>query len=202
MHRIITLDTIPYTANVGVLINYRVTIKDGEAAVSPDLNVRTPEAEFEVVFHGSERIEVITFPAQEAQDGPERYSIGPLELDPGETPLVLAKRAKLAEIADSRWKAETGGVEVSEMNIDTSRESRSMITEAALQATLDVNYTANWKTTAGFVTLTAQAILSVASAVRQHVEDCFDRESQLTTAINAAATVEDVEAISWDAVTE
>jgi hypothetical protein len=200
MHRTITLDDTPYTANIGILDDYRVTVKDDEISVSSDLAAITPGADFEAVFHGTERIEIIAAPEPETQTEPERYTIGPLEPDAGETPLVLAKRAKLSEIANARWKAETVGVTVGEMNIDTSRESRPMITEAALQATLNNDYTANWKTAAGFVTLTAETILAVAAAVRQHVESCFDREAQLTTAVNAATTVEAVETLSWDAM--
>jgi hypothetical protein len=226
MHRKIKLDNTTYTANIGTLENYRIVIQEGNVTVSADLNSRTPGAEFEAIFHGRERVEILVAPASEEQEitvtnpayidpdttpdvsetiqevqlvpGPVRYDIGPVELDPDETPLVLAKRAKLAEIAAARWKAEVGGVEVSGMKIDTSRESQSLITGAALAATLDDTYVCQWKTEQGFVTLNAATILAAATAVRQHVQACFDHEAELTAVVAAAEMVEAVESVSWE----
>jgi hypothetical protein len=221
MHRIIKIGTTSYTANVGALENHRITIKAGEVSVSADLDTTMPEAEFEAVFYGRERINMITTPAPVAEivnvpnpdydpesnpDVPatieetryiEQYEIGPLELDADETPLVLAKRAKLSEIAAARWNTEVGGVVVNGLTIDTSRESQGMITGAALTATLDEAYTCQWKTATGFVVLTAEQIIAVAQAVREHVQTCFDREAELTDEVNAAETIAAVEAISW-----
>jgi hypothetical protein len=121
-----------------------------------------------------------------------------VELDSDETPLVLAKRAKLAEIAAARWRAEVGGVEVSGMKIDTSRESRALITGAALAATIDPTYTCQWKAAQGFITLNAEAILAAATAVRQHVQACFDHEAELTAVVAAAEMIEAVESVSWE----
>ncbi|MDR1379580.1 MAG: DUF4376 domain-containing protein [Synergistaceae bacterium] len=137
---------------------------------------------------------------QEAQlvPGPVRYDIGPVELDPDETPLVLAKRAKLAAIATTRWKAEVGGVKVGEMKIDTSRESRSPITGAALATVLDETYICQWKTAQGFITLNAETILAAATGVRQHVQACFDHEAELTAVVAAAEMIEAVESVSWE----
>jgi hypothetical protein len=225
MHRKIKLDNTTYTANIGTLENYRVMIQEGNVTVSADLNSRTPGAEFEAIFHGRERVEILVAPASEEQEitvtnpayidpettpdvpetiketqvipGPDRYDIGSLEMDPDETPLVLAKRKKLAEIAAARWEAEVGGVEVGGMKIDTSRESQSLITGAALAATLNEAYTCQWKAAQGFITLNAEAILAAATAVRQHVQACFDQEAGLTDEVEAAETVEDVEGVSW-----
>ena len=227
MHRKIKLDSNTFTAST-VFDNYRVTIKDGRTTISGDLDARTPDADFEAVIHGKERIDTITAPKpidqtitvtvpnhayvdpeatpdvpetiEETQTvpGPERYDIGPLELDPDETPLVLAKRAKLAEIAAERWKAEVGGVMLNDMAIDTSRESQALITGAALAATLDTNYICQWKTATGFVTLDASTVIAAAQAVRAHVQGCFDREAELSAAVESAGTVEEVEAVAWD----
>jgi hypothetical protein len=111
--------------------------------------------------------------------------------------LETARMRKLAEIAASRFDAEVGGITLQGMAIDTSRESQALITGAALQATQDSTYTCNWKTAGGFVTLNAQTVLGVATAVRQHVQTCFDREATLSAQIAAAATIEDVVAVSW-----
>lgn len=107
------------------------------------------------------------------------------------------KEPKKREIAAARWAAETGGVTIAGMTIDTSRESQALITGAALQATVDPTYTCHWKTASGFVALDAATILAVATAVRAHVQACFDREAGLLELIEAAETAEEVQGISW-----
>lgn len=114
-----------------------------------------------------------------------------------ETPLSRIKKDKLAELAAARYYAEVGGVILNGMAIDTGRESQSLITGAALAATLDPDYTCGWKTESGFVTLNAATVIAVAQAVRAHMQACFDREAELGVLVEAAETVESVEAISW-----
>ena len=120
---------------------------------------------------------------------------------PEEISELLAKldadEAKLAEIAEARWKAETGGMAVDGLIIKTDRESQSMIGDAAFTATLDPNYICQWKTSSGFMTLDAATVLTVAQAVRAHVQGCFDREAELSAVVEAAGTVEEVEAVCW-----
>jgi hypothetical protein len=227
MHRNITLDAVAYAADIGSLNNYRVTVRDSEVFVSSDLSARTLNAEFEANFYGKERIEIITAPKPETQEiitaapnpayidpettpdipetvqetqviaGPERYEIGPLELDADETPLVLAKRAKLAEIAAARWATEVGGIMVDGTRVDTSRESRALLTSAEMAAANDSTYTCQWKAASGFVTLDAAAVLAMAQAVRAHVQACFDQEAELAAQVATAETVEAVEEITW-----
>ncbi|WP_162770572.1 DUF4376 domain-containing protein, partial [Pseudomonas abietaniphila] len=85
-------------------------------------------------------------------------------------------------------QAETGGTTINDMPIDTGRDSQGLITGAALQALIDPNYSLHWKTSGGFVDLTAQQVLGVASAVRAFVQACFNRESDLLDAV-AAGTI-------------
>ncbi|MFC0708440.1 DUF4376 domain-containing protein [Azorhizophilus paspali] len=90
-----------------------------------------------------------------------------------------------ALIATRRYEAETAGTTVDGLPIDTGRDSQALITGAALRATLDSDYTCRWKTVTGFVALTAGQIIGVASAVRAHVQACFDREADLLAALEA-----------------
>ena len=112
------------------------------------------------------------------------------------------KSRKLAEIATARYVAETGGVDVAmgeaTVTIRTDRESQAMITGAALKATSDTEYSCRWKTVQGFVTVSAAQIVAVADAVRDHVQASFDREAELVALVNAATTVDEIEAITWD----
>ena len=116
---------------------------------------------------------------------------------PPEPTLEELKAQKKAEIAAARYKAETSGTTVNGVLIDTGRDSQALITGAALAAMLDENYSLNWKTTSGFIHLTAPEIIAVAQAVRAHVQACFDKEGELVARINAATTKEELDAITW-----
>ena len=107
------------------------------------------------------------------------------------------KDATRSEIAHARWAEETGGISLQGMTIRTDRESQGMITGAALKALQDAEYVCSWKTDAGFVELSAPQILAIADAVRAHVQACFDHERALLAIIDAAETVEDLEAATW-----
>lgn len=112
--------------------------------------------------------------------------------------LAELKAAKIAEIANARWQAETAGLTLNGFTVATDRESQAMITAAVLQTMLDPSYTVQWKTSAGFIRLTAEQIQAVGVAVRQHVQACFDREAVLLTAIEACKTIEELNAINWE----
>jgi hypothetical protein len=86
-------------------------------------------------------------------------------------------------ISTRRYKSETSGITVNTMPIATDRDSQGLITGAAVAALLDSDYSLNWKTSAGFIELSAVQILSLASAVRAHVQASFDREAQLLAAV-------------------
>ena len=83
------------------------------------------------------------------------------------------------QIAARRFQVETGGVTVAGVQINTERDSQSLLTGAAFAASLDPEYRIKWKAATGFVDLSAQQIIGVASAVRAFVQSCFDRESEL-----------------------
>lgn len=96
------------------------------------------------------------------------------------------------DIAARRYQAETAGITVNGMPLDTGRDSQALVTGAALAAVIDPNYTCQWKTADGFVDLAAQQIIALASAMRAHVQACFDREAALLDAL-AAGTYTDAQ---------
>ncbi len=114
-----------------------------------------------------------------------------------EDKFLQAKEAKYQEIAQSRYASEISGITVDNIKIKTDREFQALITGAALQALQDPTYTCNWKTEAGFVSLTAEQIQAVAVAVRQHVQACFDREAGLIERVKNATTQAELEEIQW-----
>ena len=107
------------------------------------------------------------------------------------------KRQKRDTIAAARYEAETGGVTVAGVTVRTDRESQALITGAALKAMQDADYVCRWKTVDGFVELNSLQILGVADAVREHVQEAFDKEANLFGDIESAQTPEDLELIAW-----
>ena len=104
-----------------------------------------------------------------------------------------------ALIASRRYDAETAGIDLNGMHIDTGRDSQALITGATVQAMLDPNYSLRWKTVAGFVDLTAEQIIGVATAARAHVQACFNREAELLEALAAGTFTPDMLEQGWPA---
>ncbi|WP_062381974.1 DUF4376 domain-containing protein [Pseudomonas abietaniphila] len=125
-------------------------------------------------------------------DGWEKLAQAP-DPDPQPTPDWPAL------IAARRYQAETSGTTISDMPIDTGRDSQGLITGAALQALIDPNYSLHWKTSAGFVDLTGQQVIGVASAVRAFVQACFNRESDLLDAVAAGTITAEMLEDGWPA---
>lgn len=136
-------------------------------------------------------------PVIEIADGRATATYPVLDYPPDEVAGILeaAKAAKRAEIASARWEAETAGIDVSGFTVRTDRESQALITGAALQAIVDYDYECRWKTSEGFVHLSAEQIKAIAQAVRAHVQSCFDREAELLPLIEAAKSPGDLDEI-------
>lgn len=100
-----------------------------------------------------------------------------------------------AQVAALRYEHEIAGTTLAGMPVPTDRESQGLVTGAALAATLDANYAVNWKTTAGFVALSAAQVIGLATAMRSHVQACFDREAALVGTLDALDTVADLQAV-------
>lgn len=107
----------------------------------------------------------------------ERWFYGPGVMKP----LEQLKQRKISDLAALRYAKETGGID----GLKTDRESQSLITGAALAAVLDPNYTVDWKSADGWVTMDAQQLLAAAQAVRSHVQACFSNEKTHALAISA-----------------
>lgn len=111
--------------------------------------------------------------------------------------LAPPKIDPLIAIAARRYEAETSGTTVEGMPVNTERDSQALLTGAALQAMLDPSYTVRWKTAGGFVDLDAQQIIGLASAVRAHVQACFDQEAELVAAVEDGSYTESMLDEGW-----
>lgn len=108
------------------------------------------------------------------------------------------------ELAELRWKHETGGAFVQvdgfagPLRINSSVESQSKLSTAFNLASADPTRVFPWKTLDGFVQLTAAQMIEVFNQVVYHVQHCFIREVELIAEINAAPSPQDVQAIVFD----
>ncbi len=108
------------------------------------------------------------------------------------------KNDKRAEIANARWKAETGGITLNGVEVATDRESQALLTGAVLAAQDNPEYVVNWKAKNDWFELDAATLIAIADAVKAHVQKCFDKEKQLQEQIDKATTVEELEAVKWE----
>lgn len=79
-----------------------------------------------------------------------------------------------------RYERENGGVLVGVVQIKTDQFTRTNLLGARIRAMEDPAYAVNWKTSGGFVALTAAQIIAIADAVAAHVQRCFDAEAAIT----------------------
>lgn len=122
------------------------------------------------------------------------------QIDTAEMKFIRAKAQKKQQIAAARYAAECAGITIQGVEIATDRDSQGLILGATVQAQTTPEYTVAWKTKQDFVTLTAEQIIAIATAIRAHVQACFDREAELLPLLEAAVTQADLDAITWEAV--
>lgn len=112
--------------------------------------------------------------------------------------LEEVKAAKLQELAQARYNEEVGGIIVNGTEIDTDRESQSILNGAYVSMKFGlINPSVDWKGNDGWVPATLTEIEPIAQAVAQHVQSLFSREKVLATQVNAALSVEEVNSIVW-----
>jgi hypothetical protein len=126
--------------------------------------------------------------------------------------LELAKEVKAAEITAERKKAVengkctvvtrvgtiefwTGAAAVSTLGHYVQEVALSMLGE---QDAAEV--TRHWKAASGYVDLPGDAAIQAGKAIADWTQQQFDREADLSAAVEAAETIEDVQAITWDVV--
>ncbi len=108
------------------------------------------------------------------------------------------KIAKLAELASSRYNAETSGIVLDGNKIRTDRESQATLTGAYVTLQAGFTTSIDWKTSSGeWITLTLQEVEALASLVSSHVQACFATERALSALVISANTIEEVNSITW-----
>ncbi|MFS2124694.1 DUF4376 domain-containing protein [Pseudomonas sp. Pseusp97] len=100
-------------------------------------------------------------------------------------------------ISARRFLAETLGVEVNGVTYATSRDSQALMSNVVHAAMLDSSYCCNWKTPEGFIELGPEQIFGMATAVRAHIQACFDREAELLAHLDAGTFTESMLDEGW-----
>ncbi|MFN4062331.1 MAG: DUF4376 domain-containing protein [Paracoccus hibiscisoli] len=103
---------------------------------------------------------------------------------------LAAKRADMrTQIAARRDTAMIAGISIAGMPVATDDVSQGRLAGAALAAVIDPAYTVRWKGRDGvFITLGGQELIGIASAVRAHVQACYDHEADLLAALDRGET--------------
>lgn len=113
-------------------------------------------------------------------------------------PVPLKERLS-AYVADKRWQVETGGIVVGGLPVATDDRSKIMIIGARVKAAADGDFTTEWKTQAGFVSIDASTIVAISDAVLAHVDACFAAEAVVLAAIEAGTitTTAEIDTADW-----
>lgn len=90
------------------------------------------------------------------------------------------QREKIArDIAWVRFYKETEGITVNGLQIPTDRNTQQVLTAMYVKAIANTEYSVQFKTGGGFVTLSAADVIALGDAVHAHVQAAFNRESEL-----------------------
>lgn len=106
-----------------------------------------------------------------------------------------------AYAAARRYSVETGGITVNGASIDTTRESQSLITGAYAYSQANPEAAITFKAKSGWVTLSAEQVAGIATAVAAHVQAAFATEQAVDAAIDAGTitTTAEVDGADWPA---
>ncbi|MGA5482154.1 DUF4376 domain-containing protein [Pseudomonas siliginis] len=115
---------------------------------------------------------------------------------PEGVPIVSLDKLKDA-VAAERFVREGVGIVVEGLQIETTRDSQALIASTGLSAVLDPEYRCNFKMVGGFVEIGSEQIITIAKAVRAHVQACFDRELTLLRAIKAGEYHDEMLSQGW-----
>jgi hypothetical protein len=101
------------------------------------------------------------------------------------------RQALRDQIATRRHEAMCAGISIAGMSVATDDVSQTRFAGAAVSAMLDPDYAVRWKTGDGsFRLLSGAEIIGIATAVRAHVQACYDREADLLAALDAGEPVD------------
>ena len=115
----------------------------------------------------------------------------------GDADINVLKKGKLAELAENRWKEETGGYMYNGHEFHSDRESQDRVFQAYMASLSDPNFTVTWKTKDGWLEMTALDFITLYNEFQTFLQGLYQKEKALQEQVEAATTIEELEAIQW-----
>ncbi|CAK0753422.1 hypothetical protein CCP4SC76_2460005 [Gammaproteobacteria bacterium] len=132
---------------------------------------------------------------------PEGHTLTLLE-DPEPAPQDpnQLRQSRKIDLAAIRFEYETSGITLDGNQIATDRQSQALINGAYSYSLIDPNLSIDWKANNGaWVALGASEVAGIALSVANHVQQCFSREKALCAALDAANSIEEINAVDLTA---
>jgi hypothetical protein len=107
------------------------------------------------------------------------------------------KAKKIAELANARWREEVGGYMYNGHEFHSDRESQDRFFQAYMASLSDSNFTVTWKTKNGWLEMTASDFITLYNEFYVFLQNLYQKEKNLQEQIEAATTIEELEAIQW-----
>ena len=115
----------------------------------------------------------------------------------GDADINILKQGKLAELAEDRWKEETGGYMYNGHEFHSDRESQDRFFQAYMASLNDPNFTRTWKTKDSWLNMNAEDFVELYNNFWEFLQGLYQKEKSLQEQVKAATTIEEIEAIKW-----
>ena len=115
----------------------------------------------------------------------------------GSVDINFLKIGKLHELADLRWQEETNGYMYNGHEFHSDRESQDRVFQAYMASLNNPNFAATWKTKTGWLEMTASDFITLYNEFYVFLQNLYQKEKNLQEQIEAATTIEELEAIQW-----
>ena len=115
----------------------------------------------------------------------------------GSIDINFLKQGKLQELANNRWQEETAGYTYNGHEFHSDRESQNRVFQAYMASLSDPNFTVTWKTKTGWLEMTASDFIALYNEFQTFLQGLYQKEKNLQEQIEAATTIEELEAIQW-----
>ena len=115
----------------------------------------------------------------------------------GDVDIEILKQGKLWQLADSRWREETAGFMYNGYEFHSDRESQDRFFQAYMASLNNPNFTVTWKTKTGWLEMTANDFITLYNEFQTFLQGLYQKEKLLQEQVEAATTIEDLNAIKW-----
>ena len=115
----------------------------------------------------------------------------------GEVNINTLKQGKLWQLADARWREETAGFMYNGHEFHSDRESQDRFFQAYMASLSDPSFAVTWKTKDGWLEMIASDFITLYNEFYVFLQNLYQKEKNLQEQIEAATTIEELEAIQW-----